>query len=55
MSDVQKINETLMDVTEIRRFLAHRYPMLLVDRVIQFESGKGENWATCTRCSLGFF
>ena len=40
MSEVQKINETLMDVTEIRRFLAHRYPMLLVDRVIQFESAK---------------
>jgi len=33
-------NESLMDVTEIRRFLAHRYPMLLVDRVTQFESGK---------------
>lgn len=29
-----------MDVMEIRRFLAHRYPFLLVDRVIQFESGK---------------
>ncbi len=40
MSETKKINETLMDVTEIRRFLAHRYPMLLVDRVIQFESGK---------------
>ncbi len=40
MSEVRKVNETLMDVTEIRRFLAHRYPMLLVDRVIQFESGK---------------
>ncbi len=40
MSEVRKINETLMDVTEIRRFLAHRYPMLLVDRVIQFESGQ---------------
>ena len=34
------INETPMDVTEIKRFLAHRYPMLLVDRVTQFESGK---------------
>jgi 3-hydroxyacyl-[acyl-carrier-protein] dehydratase len=31
---------SLMDVKEIRRFLAHRYPMLLVDRVTQFESGK---------------
>jgi len=29
-----------MDVTEIRKFLAHRYPFLLVDRVTQFESGK---------------
>lgn len=33
-------NETLMDVNEIRRFLAHRYPFLLIDRVTQFESGK---------------
>ncbi len=33
-------NESLMDVTDIRRFLAHRYPFLLVDRVTQFESGK---------------
>ncbi|MEE9444550.1 MAG: 3-hydroxyacyl-ACP dehydratase FabZ [Cocleimonas sp.] len=33
-------NESLMNVTEIRRFLAHRYPFLLVDRVTQFESGK---------------
>jgi len=40
MSETKEINKTLMDVTEIGRFLAHRYPMLLVDRVIQFESGK---------------
>ncbi len=40
MSEKKKINETLMDVTEIRRFLAHRYPFLLVDRVVKFESGK---------------
>jgi len=41
MENNQKINnETLMDVTEIRRFLAHRYPFLLIDRVTQFESGK---------------
>ena len=33
-------NETIMDVTEIKRFLAHRYPFLLIDRVTQFESGK---------------
>ncbi len=33
-------NKSIMDVTDIRRFLAHRYPFLLVDRVTQFESGK---------------
>lgn len=33
-------NESLMEVTDIRKFLAHRYPFLLVDRVVQFESGK---------------
>ena len=32
--------ETLMDVTEIRRFLAHRYPFLLVDKVIQLDPGQ---------------
>jgi len=39
-TETKDVNETLMDVTEIRKFLAHRYPFLLVDRVIQFESGK---------------
>ncbi|MCF6190381.1 MAG: 3-hydroxyacyl-ACP dehydratase FabZ [Cocleimonas sp.] len=29
-----------MDVTEIRRFLEHRYPFALVDRVTQLEAGK---------------
>jgi len=32
--------ETIMDVTEIRKFLAHRYPFLLVDKVVQLEPGK---------------
>ena len=32
--------ETVMDVTEIRRFLAHRYPFLLVDRVTQLTPGE---------------
>jgi 3-hydroxyacyl-[acyl-carrier-protein] dehydratase len=30
----------VMDVVEIRKFLAHRYPFLLVDRVIDYEAGK---------------
>ena len=32
--------DTVMDVTEIRRFLAHRYPFLLVDRVTQLTPGE---------------
>lgn len=30
----------VMDVVEIKKFLAHRYPFLLVDRVLDFEEGK---------------
>ncbi|WP_022952399.1 3-hydroxyacyl-ACP dehydratase FabZ [Leucothrix mucor] len=30
----------VMDVVEIRKFLAHRYPFLLVDRVLDYEEGK---------------
>ncbi len=32
--------ENLMGVNEIRQFLAHRYPFLLVDKVTQLELGK---------------
>ena len=41
MTDIDRNKlETIMDVTEIRKFLAHRYPFLLVDRVVQLEPGK---------------
>ena len=29
-----------MDISDIRRYLPHRYPFLLVDRVLEVESGK---------------
>ena len=32
--------ETVMDITEISRFLAHRYPFLLVDRVTKLVPGE---------------
>ncbi len=32
--------EPMVDVQKILQYLPHRYPMLLVDRVIDFESGK---------------
>lgn len=30
----------MMDLNEIREYLPHRYPMLLVDRVVSLEEGK---------------
>ena len=32
--------ETLLDVTQIQAILPHRYPFLLVDRIIGYEPGK---------------
>jgi UDP-3-O-[3-hydroxymyristoyl] N-acetylglucosamine deacetylase / 3-hydroxyacyl-[acyl-carrier-protein] dehydratase len=32
--------EPVLDINEIMAFLPHRYPMLLVDRIVDFESGK---------------
>lgn len=31
---------TTMDIHEILKYLPHRYPLILVDRVLSFESGK---------------
>ena len=30
----------MMDVAEIHRYLPHRYPFLLVDRVLEIEAGE---------------
>jgi beta-hydroxyacyl-ACP dehydratase FabZ len=30
----------MMDVNEIMNFLPHRYPFLLIDRILEFEAGK---------------
>ena len=35
-SDTSKI----LDIHQIKQYLPHRYPMLLVDRVLTWESGK---------------
>ncbi|HSE99236.1 MAG TPA: 3-hydroxyacyl-ACP dehydratase FabZ [Blastocatellia bacterium] len=32
--------ETLIDVTQIQAILPHRYPFLMVDRIIEYEPGK---------------
>lgn len=31
---------SIMEIAEIRKYLAHRYPFLLVDRVLELEAGK---------------
>ncbi len=33
-------NAPVMEIAEIKRYLAHRYPFLLVDRVLEIETGK---------------
>ncbi len=35
-----KENMTTLDINQIKEFLPHRYPLLLVDRVLNWESGK---------------
>ena len=32
--------ETLLDITQIQAILPHRYPFLLVDRIVDYEIGK---------------
>lgn len=32
--------KTLMDITEIMQYLPHRYPFLLIDKVVEIELGK---------------
>ncbi len=31
---------TIIDINEIVKYLPHRYPFLLIDRVVEFEEGK---------------
>ena len=39
MNDLS-LNTTVMDVTEIKKYLPHRYPFLLVDRVVSLVLGE---------------
>lgn len=38
-AEVKAVSKTL-DINQIKQYLPHRYPMLLVDRVLTWESGK---------------
>ena len=45
----------MMDIHEIRRYLPHRYPMLLVDRVIELEPHKRVLAYKNVTCNEPFF
>ena len=32
--------ETILDITQIQAILPHRYPFLLVDKIVEYEQGK---------------
>ena len=40
MTEDKKADETIIDITEILEILPHRYPFLLVDKVVEFEKGE---------------
>lgn len=46
---------TTIDVEEIRQYLPHRYPFLLVDRVISFDPGKEITAVKCVTVNEPFF
>ena len=40
-ADVKRNGNTpIVDITRIMKYLPHRYPMLLVDRIVEYEAGK---------------
>jgi 3-hydroxyacyl-[acyl-carrier-protein] dehydratase len=45
----------MMDIKEIQKFLPHRYPFLLVDRIIELESGKKATGIKNVTFNEGFF
>ncbi len=48
-----------MDIGEILKYLPHRYPMLLIDRVVEFQHGESlvaiKNVSTTSLISRGIF
>lgn len=44
-----------VEIAEIRRMLPHRYPFLLIDRIVEFESGKRVLGYKNVSANEGFF
>ena len=45
----------MLDIKEIREYLPHRYPFLLVDRVVELELEKRVKALKNVTCNRGFF
>lgn len=44
-----------LNITEIQEILPHRYPFLLVDRIVDFEAGAWAKGIKCVSANEGFF
>jgi len=55
MPQKQQRNKYLLDIKKIQRILPHRYPFLLVDRVLQLEKGKSIAAIKNVTCNEPFF
>src|SRR5437763_2320178 len=45
----------MLDTEQIRAYLPHRYPMLLVDRILELEPGKRATWLKNVTANEEFF
>ncbi|HTA59561.1 MAG TPA: 3-hydroxyacyl-ACP dehydratase FabZ [Candidatus Baltobacteraceae bacterium] len=53
MSDTQEV--TQLDINEIQKFLPHRYPFLLIDKIVEMERLKRIVAIKCVTINEGFF
>ncbi len=53
MSDIQEV--TQLDINEIQKFLPHRYPFLLIDKIVEMERLKRIVAIKCVTINEGFF
>ncbi len=53
MSDTQEV--TQLDINQIQKFLPHRYPFLLIDKIVEMERLKRIVAIKCVTINEGFF
>ena len=55
MPQKQQNNKGLFDIEKIQRMLPHRYPFLLIDRILDIEKGKSIVALKNVTCNESFF